>query len=143
MTSKRTISVIDPNGVAHHRTTARTYTHAVLVKELTTVKVAEHRAQAARYTARADEYEAEWARPASESSNRCHQSPECVARHRKDAAQAEVFAQQLEATGHTYTYGVWGWCGRHDLAVKLQDQAHRQCSGRVGGFHTVIVEVQV
>lgn len=96
-TKKTTLTVIDAMGAKHTRTTARTYTHVVMVRQ----PLAGLLADAQRYL---------------ETAIRWGDRPDAVARGQMDVARREA---EIEASTDGLT--PWGdlcWCGRADLAAK-------------------------
>lgn len=124
--TKRTLTAIDPNGVAHTRTTARTYTHAVLIRETKAQQITKLTEAVARYRHLVEVCEATLA-----------------ARYALSLDEAVEVLEEVSLSGGTI-YGAVAWCGRHDLAVKEQNRLHNQMatiSYYGGNFHTEIVPV--
>lgn len=117
MGKRRIYKVTDSFGGVHTRSTERTYTHAVLVRD----RLVDEIAQAWESYA--------WAR----RQNNLERIAEGDARIAELQAQYSVSPDGLEPK-----WDVLGWCGRHDLAEKLI-AANRKGSRQFAAF--AIVEV--
>lgn len=105
---------VDPDGGEHNRSTDRTYTHAVLVYSLSWQ-------QDRDYLIRTIEYISGWD---------VEKSPH------KTSRLAELQAALDACTGQR-TWGCYGFCGRHDLAVKTAAKVQK---ARKDGDRVEIVE---
>ncbi|MBZ9847206.1 hypothetical protein LB565_04285 [Mesorhizobium sp. CA14] len=133
---KTVYTAIDPNGEEHKRTTAdRTYTHTVVYQRSKDAAIA--RAKDARKghvdsgnyylgcvrdghyanLMKFEHYRTDAARQASDAADAAAKMAGRTAEEYADAKVAEHLAA-IEATDWTVYHNA-GWCGRHDLALKL------------------------
>ena len=150
--------VIDANGKKHTRNSMRTYTHAVLYRESKSaaLRLAERKDRfsvdnfwyhhafvdgTSKWLERKSwENEVQYMKRAAEEVERSRNALRgCETPEDWEAALREEAIARIEARDFSQ-WAVEGWCGRHDLAVKL---AHKtNCKERVAEAIILPVEIQ-
>jgi len=160
--------VIDPNGVKHTRTTKnRTYTHTVLARpsyELTLAAVSDrsHPETIRTETSNYQYFRAyldgtskylvkpDWQKDEAAFAVKCEREIANAKANIGDCTTVEQYRAKLlqeaidrvesaKAQGYYETWQDKGWCGRHDLAVKLA-ASHNKPGSRYA--EVIIVEAQ-